>query len=243
MSMDEKFSDERLHMFIDDEMNSSDRAEIMEAINKDDHLSSRVCELIQLKDAVRLAYSEPPRSSHENPQWSSLHNTGTYMSIAASILLLAVGTLAGWMLYPQLSGQYDNVVASAEQYQSDKIIIHISQADPAQFSNTLAYTEKFLEEHKDSGDQIDVVAHASGLNLMRADVSPLKQQILALMDKYDNVHFIACAGAIKMYRQKNGMAPDIIIGVGTDTTAFDHIVGRLQSGGWKYIKAETLSEI
>ncbi len=243
MSMDEKYSDERLHMFIDNEMNSSDRAEVMEAISKDDNLSNRVCELVQLKDAVRLAYSEPPKSSYENSQWSSPHNTGAYMSIAASILLLAVGALAGWMSYPQLSGQYGDVVASAAQHQSDKIIVHISQADPVQFSNTLAYTEKFLEAHKNSGDQIDVVAHASGLNLMRADVSPLKQQIVALMDKYDNVHFIACAGAIKMYRQKNGVAPDIIIGVGTDTTAFDHIVGRLQSGGWKYIKAETLSEI
>jgi len=243
MIMDDKYSDERLHMFIDDEMNSSDRAEVMEAISKDDNLSNRVCELIQLKDAVRLAYSEPPKSSYENPQWSSSHNTGAYMSIAASVLLLAVGALAGWMSYPQLSGQYGDVVASAVQQQSDRIIVHISQADPAQFSNTLAYTEKFLEEHKDSGDQIDVVAHASGLNLMRADVSPLKQQIVALMDKYDNVHFIACAGAIKMYRQKNGVEPDIIRGVGTDTTAFDHIVGRLQSGGWKYIKAENLSEI
>ena len=243
MSADDKYSDERLHMFIDDEMNSSDRAEVMETISKDDHLSNRVCEIIQLKDAVRLAYSEPPESSHANTKWSSSHNSRSYLNIAASILLLAVGTLAGWMLYPQLSGQYGDVIASAAQHQSDKIIIHISQSDPAQFSNTLAYTEKFLEEHKDSGDQIDVVAHASGLNLMRADVSPLKQQIVALMDKYDNVHFIACAGAIKMYRQKNGVAPDIIIGVGTDTTAFDHIVGRLQSGGWKYIKAETLSEI
>jgi intracellular sulfur oxidation DsrE/DsrF family protein len=243
MIMDDKYSDERLHMFVDNEMNSSDRAEVMEAISKDDNLSNRVCELVQLKDAVRLAYSEPPKSSYENSQWSPSHNTGAYMSIAASILLLAVGALAGWMSYPQLSGQYGDVVASAAQHQSDKIIVHISQADPAQFSNTLAYTEKFLEEHKDSGDQIDVVAHASGLTLMRADVSPLKQQIVALMDKYDNVHFIACAGAIKMYRQKNGVARDIIIGVGTDTTAFDHIVGRLQSGGWKYIKAETLSEI
>ena len=243
MIMDDKYSDERLHMFIDDEMNSSDRAEVMEAISKDDNLSNRVCELIQLKDAVRLAYSEPPASSHENPQWSSSHNSSSYLNIAASVLLLAVGTLAGWMLYPQLSGQYGDVAASAVQHQSDRIIVHISQADPAQFSNTLAYTEKFLEEHKDSGDQIDVVAHASGLNLMRADVSPLKQQIVALMDKYDNVHFIACAGAIKMYRQKNGVEPDIIRGVGTDTTAFDHIVGRLQSGGWKYIKAESLSEI
>jgi len=239
MSMDDRYSDERLHMFIDEEMNSSDRAEIMEAISKDEHLSNRVCELIQLKDAVRLAYSEPPESGHQNGVPS--HVPRTYLNIAASILLLAVGTLGGWILYPQFSEQHN--VASTAQHQSNKIILHISQADPVQFANTLAYTEKFLEDHKNSGDQIDVVAHSSGLDLMRADVSPLKQQIIALMDKYDNVHFIACAGAIKVFHKKNGVAPEIIHGIATDTTAFDHIVQRLQSGGWKYIKAETLSGI
>ena len=63
------------------------------------------------------------------------------------------------------------------------------------------------------------------------------------MDKYDNIHFIACAGTIKMFTQKNGGAPDIIQGVGTDDTAFDHIVSRLQSGGWQYIKVESIKEI
>jgi len=65
MSMNDRYSDEKLQLFVDDEMNSSDRAEIMEAINTDDDLSDRVCELVQLKDAVRLAYSEPPQSGHD----------------------------------------------------------------------------------------------------------------------------------------------------------------------------------
>jgi len=44
-----------------------------------------------------------------------------------------------------------------------------------------------------------------------------------------------------MFRQKNGVAPDSIQGIGTDYTAFDHIVGRPQTGGWQYIKVETLT--
>jgi intracellular sulfur oxidation DsrE/DsrF family protein len=118
--------------------------------------------------------------------------------------------------------------------------LHISESDPEQFTAALNYAEKFLTEHEAQGHQVDVVAHAGGLNMMRADVSPIKEQIVAMMDKYDNLHFIACAGAIKMYTQKNGAAPVIIQGVGTDDTAFDHIVGRLQTGGWKYIKVESI---
>ena len=243
MSANDKYSDEKLQLFIDDEMNSSDRARMMEAINKDEQLSNRVCELIQLKDAVRLAYSEPPTSRHTpvtlqappHPAWSSA---------VAAILFLALGALGGWFLYPQLASVHEPAnMAAAPQSQTEKVILHISKSDPKQFSKALDYAEKFLAEHQGDGNQIDVVAHASGLDVMRADVSPVKSKIISLMDKYDNIHFIACAGAIKVFTQKNGVAPDIIEGVGTDTTAFDHIVGRLQTGDWKYIKIESVSEI
>jgi hypothetical protein len=45
------------HFFIDDEINSSERAEIMGAIKIHENLSYRVCELLQLKNAARLACS------------------------------------------------------------------------------------------------------------------------------------------------------------------------------------------
>ena len=241
MSMHEKYSDEKLQLFVDDEMNSSDRAEFMEAISNDDDLSNSVCELMQLKDALRLAYSEPPKSGNNASHQGSVFQARSWLNAAAAVLLLAIGTLGGWTLYPQFGTSNEAVnMAAVQQPQSEKIILHISKSDPEQFTTALDYAEKFLTEHEAQGHQVDVVAHAGGLNMMRADVSPIKEQIVAMMDKYDNLHFIACAGAIKMYTQKNGVAPVIIQGVGTDDTAFDHIVGRLQGGGWKYIKVESI---
>lgn len=244
MSMDDKYSDEKLQLFIDDEMNSSDRAEIMEAINNDDDLSNSVCELIQLKDAVRLAYSEPPESGHGASRRKPAFHTRNWLNAAAAVLLLAIGTVGGWTLYPQFGTSNEAIkIAAAEKTQKENIILHISKSDPEQFTAALDYAGQFLTEHEAQGHQVDVVAHAGGLDMMRTDVSPIREQIVAMMDKYDNIHFIACAGAIKMYTQKNGVAPDIIQGVGTDYTAFDHIVGRLQTGGWKYIKVESIKEI
>ena len=157
--------------------------------------------------------------------------------------MLAIGTLGGWTLYPQFGASNNSInTVAVDQTQQENIILHISKSDPEQFAAALDYAEKFLIEHEAQGQQVDVVAHAGGLDMMRADASPIKKQIVAMMGKYDNVHFVACAGAIKMFTQKNGVAPDIIQGVGTDYTAFDHIVGRLQGGGWKYIKVESLSE-
>jgi intracellular sulfur oxidation DsrE/DsrF family protein len=244
MSMNDNYSDEKLQLFVDDEMNSSDRAELMEAISNDDELSNRVCELVQLKDALRLAYSEPPESAHSASHRDTTFHTYNWLNAVAAVVLLAIGTLGGWLLYPQLGASNEAInMAAVDQAQTEKIILHISQSDPEQFTAALSYAEKFLTEHQTQGHQVDVVAHAGGLDMMRADVSPIREQIVTLMDKYDNIHFIACAGAIKMYTKKNGVAPDIIQGVGTDYTAFDHIVGRLQTGGWKYIKVESIKEI
>ena len=242
MSTGDKYSDEKLHMFIDDEMNNSDRARMMEAINKDEQLSNRVCELMQLKDAVRLAYNELPESGQSTSHSDTAFLTGNWLNAAAAVLLLAIGTLGGWTLYPQFGASNNSInTVAVDQTQQEDIILHISKSDPEQFAAALDYAEKFLIEHEAQGQQVDVVAHAGGLNMMRADASPIKEQIVAMMDKYDNVHFVACAGAIKMYTQKNGVAPVIIQGVGTDYTAFDHIVGRLQGGGWQYIKVEALT--
>jgi intracellular sulfur oxidation DsrE/DsrF family protein len=239
--MHDKYSDERLQLFVDDEMNSSDRAEFMGAVSNDDDLSNRVCELMQLKDALRLAYSEPPESRHDASHQGSIFQSRSWLNAAAAVVLLAIGTLGGWTLYPQFGTSNEAInMAAVQQPQSENIILHISKSDPEQFTAALDYAEKFLIEHEAQGHQVDVVAHAGGLNMMRADVSPIKEQIVAMMDKYDNLHFIACAGAIKMYKQKNGVAPVIIQGVGTDDTAFDHIVGRLQTGGWKYLKVESI---
>ena len=145
MSIDDNYSDEKLHMFIDDEMNSSDRARMMDAINKDEQLSNRVCELVQLKDTVRLAYSEPPASSH-NAIKRSGGTPSNWLNAVAAALLLAVGATGGWLLYPQLSNLHGSeIVASAPQQQTEKIILHISKSDPKQFSTALAYAEKFLK--------------------------------------------------------------------------------------------------
>jgi len=244
MSMHDNYSDEKLQLFVDDEMNSSDRAKFMEAISNDDDLSNRVCELMQLKDVLRLAYSEPPKSAHDAARRDAAFQGRAWLNAAAAVLLLAIGTLGGWTLYPQFGTSNEAVnMAAVQQPQGEKIILHISKSDPEQFTTALDYAEKFLTEHESQGHQVDVVAHAGGLDMMRADVSPIREQIVGMMDKYDNIHFIACAGAIKMYTKKNGVAPDIIQGVGTDYTAFDHIVGRLQTGGWKYIKVESIKEI
>ena len=76
---------------------------------------------------------------------------------------------------------------------------------------------------------------------MRADKSPFKAQVVAMMKHHSNVHFIACANGIRNLR-KLGIEPKIIGDIDTDKTAVDHIINRLQAG-WTYVKVDDIPEI
>lgn len=230
-----------LSAFVDGLLDHEHTALVIKAMEADPEIREQVYQFRRVKDLMKLGFGNATTPSGEDQK--PVTRKKYIPAIAASITFLAVSLLfgaAGYYYGGQSSAHTETVIASAAQEQTSKIILHISQSDPKQFAAALAYTDKFLAEH-DSTHQIDVVAHAKGLDIMRDDVSPLKEQIVDMMEKHDNVHFIACANAIRMFRQKKGVDPVIIQGVGTDSTAFDHIVNRLQSGGWKYIKVESIT--
>jgi intracellular sulfur oxidation DsrE/DsrF family protein len=240
----EEFGDQILGAFVDGEIDAGNRDAIIQAMDTDPEVRERVYRLRRAKDLMKLGFGEarPPSGRDRKPAGRSWTLLST--SIAASITALAISFGAGMLVhqyYPSRINSTDQMVASSQQQQTDRILLHVRESDPELFAETLVYAEQFLKSHTARGQQIDVVAHAAGLDLMRADVSPLRDQILYLISEYDNVHFIACASAISLL-QEQGIKPDIINGVGTDTTAFDHIVDRLQTGNWTYIRAESLSE-
>ena len=239
------FDDHLLGAFIDGEVDSGNLAAIIQAMETDTELRERIYRLRRSRDLMQLGFGDataPSGQKKQHRRWLPF-STG----LAASVALLAISFGAGMLSHLYLQGQpaiAGQLHASSSQLQSNKdnVILHISESDPQQFTAAITYAEKFLQEHQSQGYQIDVVAHASGLDIMREDVSPLKLQMVEMLAKYDNVHFIGCANAIKMLRKK-GIEPAIIQGVRTDSTAFDHIVNRLQGGGWKYNKVKSLAEI
>ena len=131
-------------------------------------------------------------------------------------------------------------LASAVRQHPDRVVLHINEANPAQFAAALAYSEKFLQQHPTDG-RIELIANAGGLNMMRTGLSPYEEEISALLDMHRNIRFIACANGIANLR-KQGVEPQIIANIATDKKALDHIVGRLQDG-WSYLRMDRLPEI
>jgi hypothetical protein len=123
----------------------------------------------------------------------------------------------------------------------ERVVLHISDGNPAQFEAALQYAVDFLEQHPESGSRVELIANAGGLNMMRAGVSPYEERIGLLLAANPKLNLLACANAIANLR-KVGIKPGIIADIETGETAIDHIVARLQAG-WSYVRADALPNI
>lgn len=235
------FSDEQLQAFVDDEVDLSDRTEIMEAISSDDEISYRVCELLQLKDSVSLAYHEPPQPAHTSKRWQAASRKRLPAKAIAASFLLGVGVLSGWFMHSlSLNGASppaSNFAQLAPANQEFKrVILHISTADTERLGQALDDAELLLAGYKDHPEllQLEIVANAAGLTIFREDTSPYIDRIRRMAEKYHNVDFLACSRTIEKLHLK-GIDVHLIPEAKIIPAALEEIVDKLQEG-WIYIR-------
>lgn len=236
-----EFSDEQLQAFVDDEIDVSDRTEIMEAMAEDENLSCRVCELLQIKDSVKLAYREPPQPAHVTNRWEAAHKKTISLKAIAATLIFTIGALAGWIMNSQPTaipgGSPSEMAQLAPANQELKrVVLHISTADPGRLEQALDDAELLLSGYKDNPEmvQMEVVANTEGLALLRSDTSPYVDRIRRMAHEYDNLNFLACSRTIEKLRLKGidvHLVPEAMVIPG----ALEKIVDRLQDG-WVYIR-------
>ncbi len=240
----DEIDDHILGTFVDGQLDTVSAQFILKAMDNDLTVRERVYQLRRAKDLMKLGFADtkPPALSDAGfrfSQWSP----GAYRWVASILILIAGATMGvlGYHNGKQLGHDSAQALAAMAQPQYERVILHISKSDPKEFASVLAYTTAFLKKHQAQGHQVAVIANAAGLDLLRVGVSPYEKQINALMQDYKNVHFIACANAIRALRKKN-IEPVFHKGVDTSTPAFDQILSRVQDG-WTYIKAGSLLKI
>jgi len=234
-----KIDEVMLDAFVDDQLDAANREIIIKAMDSDENLRNRVYDLRKTKDLIKLSFGDvmPPKANPET--FVNPFRRQCMVRMAASIAAMAIAVSAGFAGYNYGTSQNiapEQSLAELTQQPGTRIIVHIDESDPVQFETTLAYTEKFLKKHKDSGKaQIEVVANAGGIDLLREDF-PLSEKVESMMEEYDNLTFIACTNAINKLRAQ-GFHPSMIKTVETEKAALTHIIDRLQHG-WTYVKAD-----
>jgi len=234
-----------LGAFVDRQLDNAGCEAVIAAMAGDPAIRDRVERLRRAKDLMRLGFAsaQPPigrAALQSGPTVTSRLSRALAASVAAVALSLAAGSL-GYHYGRHLDRAELGSLASTQQQHTDRIVLHISEANPVQFAAALNYADKFLQRHPAPESRVEVIANAGGLDMMRAGQSPYEEQIGALLEAHPNVRFLACANAIANLR-KRGIEPHLIASVDTEKKAIDHIVERLQEG-WSYVRVDALPEI
>ncbi|MDH5178405.1 MAG: hypothetical protein OEZ39_04065 [Gammaproteobacteria bacterium] len=226
----------QLHAYVDGQLDTHERAEVLDATRTDAELARQLAELNRLKELVRLAYQNPPpprQLPHSRP--ARLSRSG--QAIAASCLL-TLGLVAGWWAHTPAPGPGFQELSQLDQPipPGDRVLLHISKMDTQRITHALDKAERLLQnsvqQHRPL--QLEIVANAEGLGMLRED-SPFGDRIRTMRQQHTNVRFLACGIAMENARLKEGREPKLLPEANKINAALEQILGRLKEG-WIYVK-------
>ena len=238
-------TEDKLNLFIDNQLDSDEMNEIHEALLEDKDLRERVCQLKAVRELVGYAYSEVPGSPYEAREKQKFNSTFA-KAIAASVTLV-VGVLLGWSTYEYSPNAIQAISAeNTFQYVANhvkvehgtrKIILHIDSSDLKVVNAALNEADQLLATYRKSNTpmELDIVTNKKGIDILRPGMSPYIARIQQLLDN-DEVDIYACDRSIAKALKKEGVEIVLMPGVSSDKAARDLIPQRLEKG-WVYIKA------
>jgi len=235
MSQDNRFSDEFLNAFVDDQLTPEEKSHAYEKLAGNDALNRQICELRKVRDLVQLAYKDVPLP----PKGSSPFGVGTKCSLGlAAGLALLVGGIGGWFLH-QPSVPHPVAVAQAMQGKESpaKVLIHISSGTPEHLKSVLDDVDDLMSYYRRTHQKarVEVVANGEGLGMLLDGVSPYAQRIRQMQKKYRGLTFVACQNTIDRYQQELGVTAKLLPGVVVIDSGVAQIMRRQQEG-WAYIQ-------
>ncbi len=230
---------EYLNAFLDGELTADERAHVLALLESDPDFKMRACEMRTLKEMVRGAYGEVPDAPARARRPTFY---GTPQAMVAGVLL-ALGLGAGWMVrdfnaaapgYDRLAGLPDGyqAIALSEQVDSGKIILHLDSGEPGRLGKVLDLAEKLLDRQPSA--RIEIVANSYGLDLLRANVTPLRERIEGMARRHANLSFVACGQTVARLKRE-GVKVTLLPVAHTASSAINEIMTRMGQG-WVYVK-------
>ena len=244
-----EISDEILNAFIDGEIESEEKIEILRQLGGNPELTQRACELVRTKELVRAAYksalpdpvaqaAQPRRASMGGKKWGAL----------AASLLVAVVLLGGMQNTSQQTtdltqmermGDGFSPVAfqQAEQAAALRIVFHLTSSDPLRMGKLLDDVSSLLEQPRNLEQRsvVEVIANGEGLGMFRSDVSGFGEQIHEMRVENPNLRFVACQRTIDQLESEGvgeiHLLPDVV----RAGSGISRVIQRQQQG-WSYIQ-------
>lgn len=242
MKRTQDISDEFLNAFVDNQLESAEKNMVFDAIDQDESLKERVCDLRGLKEMVQHAYHQPPANAHSPIK--RMRSWPPYFQALAACLLLLIGGASGWLGHSWASTDSEREMNRLFQTtqggdfgdEPRKIIVQVSTANPTRLKSALDETESLLEisrrEHRQL--QVEIVANGSGADLLRADITPYGDRIGLLQARYPNLNLMICSQTLGKLRDQ-GVDVQLLPNTGIAPSAAQQIRKRLLQG-WDYVR-------
>ncbi|MDP1524542.1 MAG: DsrE family protein [Rhodocyclaceae bacterium] len=232
--MHNEISDEILNAYIDNELDTAERARLLERLTADTTLGGRACELWQLKQMLRGAYPLPHEKSalagrrFAPPRWTQ--------ALAASLLLL-LGAASGWLVHERVESQGVSMrQLDAIRHDGGRVVLHLFSDEPARMEAALRMAEQLAQAQDQAGKplRVEFVANGPGLHLLRVGGSPYADRV-AHLKQYSNLRLVACHEAMQRL-QDRGLDVTLLPSVEIAPSAEGELAARLTQG-WRYIQA------
>lgn len=118
-----------------------------------------------------------------------------------------------------------------------RIAIHVDESDPKRMNLALNNAQNLSAYYQEQGAplEIRVVANGPGLEMLRADRSPVAARIAAMSLEMDNITFAACANTRRAITEAEGAEPPLLEEAEIVPSGVVELV-ELQRQGWSYLR-------
>lgn len=122
---------------------------------------------------------------------------------------------------------------------SHHLAIHVDENDAAKMNLALNNAANVVKYYEGKGQkvQVEIITYGPGLNMLRADKSPVKERLDSYVMEFPDVKFAACNNTIEAMTKKEGKAPQLIDvdSIAVVPSGVVQIMMR-QDQGWHYLR-------
>ena len=118
-----------------------------------------------------------------------------------------------------------------------RLALQISDADPGKMKSVLDIAANVSRHYSGIGEEveIEIVAFGAGVEMLRADTSPVKTRLASFMQSMVNVTFQACGNTLDTLERNYGKRPPLIAGTGVVQTGVARLI-ELNEQGWTIVR-------
>ncbi len=118
-----------------------------------------------------------------------------------------------------------------------RLVLYITEPSMEKMNSVLDVAANVSRHYSEIGEEveIEVVAFNRGLQMVRADTSPVKKRLTNFMQSMINVTFQACGNTLDTVTRNEGEAPPLIEGTGIVQTGVARLL-ELDEQGWTIVQ-------